>query len=36
MYLMTIEQAEKDIDRQKNDPNTRHLKCEFKLAEIIN
>jgi hypothetical protein len=36
IYLMTIQEAYKSIQRQQQDPNTRHLDCEFKIAEIIN
>jgi len=36
MYLMTIADAKKSIEHQKNDPATRKFKCEYKIAEITN
>jgi hypothetical protein len=36
MYLGTIKQAKEDIATSMNDEQTRHIPCEYKIAEIIN
>ena len=36
MYLMTMNDALKSIETQKNDPNTISFKCDYKIAEIVN